>query len=232
MLTTPCIGSSLLPGVIAELADRHPGVRVDAAEQRRHDVEPAFPADGVVVAVLPALPHPLAPGLRERLLWREPMRVVVPPDHELARLGTARSRVDELVRGSRWSYRAAAAAEPEMLELLARRGLAAGPAGAGGLPRRRCWPWPGPGSAWAWLTRWPLAHARHRPALSCWTSTTPDLVREVAAYWYDVLTGTEGVGMRLLGEVLAGPAPTRGATGRAAGRSREPADRRGVRRRR
>ena len=61
VLTTPCIGGSLLPGVVAELADRHPGVRITLTEQSRDEVERSFPADGVAVAVLPTLPHPLRP---------------------------------------------------------------------------------------------------------------------------------------------------------------------------
>jgi DNA-binding transcriptional LysR family regulator len=97
VVTTCCIGSSLFPGVVAALADRHPGVRIALSELSRDDVEHRFPADGAVVGVLPTLSHPLALGLQERLLWREPIRLVVNPDHELARRGRAVS-VEELVR--------------------------------------------------------------------------------------------------------------------------------------
>ncbi len=197
VLTIPCIGSSLLPGVIAALVDRHPGVRITLTEQRRDEVEHGFPAEGAVVAVLPALAHPLAPGLHERLLWREPLQVVVHPDHELARLGTPVPS-DELARFP--LITCGSAAEPEMRELLARRGYPLTPrvlvdSPPSVLAMARTGVGVGVANAVA------VAYA-DTAGLVVLDVEDPDLVRDVAVYWFDVLTST-GVGaslLRLLGE--------------------------------
>ena len=70
--TTPCIGTALFPGVLAELADGTRACGSRCPSRAGTTSSGSFPADGVVVAVLPTLAHPLAPGLQERLLWREP----------------------------------------------------------------------------------------------------------------------------------------------------------------
>jgi DNA-binding transcriptional LysR family regulator len=84
VLTTPCIGAAVFPRVLADVLVEHPGARLTVGEQGASDVEQRFQGDGVVVAVLPALDQPLAPGMRERLLWREPILLVVPEGHPLA----------------------------------------------------------------------------------------------------------------------------------------------------
>ena len=135
MLTTPCIGAALFPGVLAGCAERHPGVRVALSEQSWHDVERRFLADSVVVAVLPRSRHPLPPGLHERLLWRERMQVVVPRRPRAGRaggpvpLGRAGARTRCVVCGCRGDV------EPEMLALLAERGSPCSP-GRPSTPRR------------------------------------------------------------------------------------------------
>ena len=101
VLTTPCIGTALLPGGARRAGRADPGVRVTLSEQSWHDVERRFLADGIVVAVLPTLPHPLAPGLREQVLWREPIRIVVPAGHELAQNGSASRPIGSC--STRWS---------------------------------------------------------------------------------------------------------------------------------
>lgn len=87
LLTTPCLGAAFLPALLSRPAAAHPGVRFEVLEDGRHDVERRFLDEGVVMAVLPTLAAPAAPGLRTRLLWREPVCAVVPADHRFARLG-------------------------------------------------------------------------------------------------------------------------------------------------
>ena len=205
VLTTPCIGSSLFPGVIAELADRHPGVRIALTEQSRDEVERTFPADGVVAAVLPTLPHPLPPGLRELLLWREPIRLVVNPDHELVRLDKP-VPVDELMRFP--LIVCGTAAEPEVRQLLAGCGYALAPRVLVDTPQSlaamaRIGAGVGIANAVA------VEHA-DAAGLVVLDVDDPELVREVAAYWYQELEST-AVGASLLRALRAAPAPA-GAT--------------------
>jgi DNA-binding transcriptional LysR family regulator len=207
VLTTPCIGTALFPGVIDALSRDHPGVRVMLAEQSWHDVERRFPADGVVVAVLPTLSHPLAPGLQERVLWRERVQVVVPVDHELADGGPVSP--ERLVRHPLIVAGTAAEAQAEVLGLLAAGGLAVQPRVTLDTPQSlvamaRAGAGVGVANAVA------LAHTDTRD-LVVLDVADPDFVREVAAYWYEVLVSTE-VGKALLRTVLDTPVP-RGAEG-------------------
>jgi DNA-binding transcriptional LysR family regulator len=205
VLTTPCIGVALFPGVLSELALAHPGVRLALSEQSSHDVERRFSADGVVVAVLPTLPHPLAPGLRERLLWRERIRMVVLPDHPLARGGAVPP--DQLVQHPLIVSGTSAEIEPELLPLLTARGLAVQPRACVDTPQTlvamaRAGVGVGVANAVA------LEHT-DTSGLVVVDLDDPDMVREVAAYWYEVLV-TTGVGKALLRTVLEAPVP-RGA---------------------
>jgi DNA-binding transcriptional LysR family regulator len=205
VVTTSCIGSSLFPGVVATLADRFPGVRITLCELSREDVEQGFPADGAVVGVLPTLAHPLAPGLQERLLWREPIRLVVNPFHELAGRSRAVS-VEELVGYP--LVLCGNAAEPELRALLAGRGLAMQtrvqvdtPQSLVGMARVGV----GIGVANAVA----LEHA-DTAGLVLLDIDDPDLIREVAVYWYESLTSTR-LGASLLETVLSARPPA-GAT--------------------
>ncbi|QJY48912.1 LysR family transcriptional regulator [Pseudonocardia broussonetiae] len=205
VLTTPCIGTALFPGVIEAMSRDHPGVRVTLAEQSRHDVERRFPADGVVVAVLPTLGHPLAPGLRERVLWRERMQIVVGADHPLA--GGGPVTPDRLVAHPLVVAGTAAEAPAEVLTLLAAAGLAVQPRVCVDAPQSlvamaRAGVGVGVANAVA------LQHADTR-GLVLRDVTAPDFVREVAAYWFEVLVSTD-VGRALLQTVLDAPLP-RGA---------------------
>jgi DNA-binding transcriptional LysR family regulator len=193
LLTTPCLGTAFLPAALAKLAAAHPGVRFEVLEDGRHDVERRFLDDGVALAVLPTLTAPAAPGLRERVLWSEPLRAVVPADHRFARDGGSVS-VDELVREPLVVAGASGDAMPEVLDLLARRGVVASVAATADCPDTVAALAAGAGDA---LVTVPLAD--------------PDLRRTVAAYWYDVLLGTE-LGRALHAEVL-GAAPPEGAVG-------------------
>jgi DNA-binding transcriptional LysR family regulator len=205
VLTTPCVGTALFPDVVATFADRYPGVRIVLSEQGREDVESSFPADGVVVAVLPTLAHPLAPRLRERLLWRERIRLAVHPDHELAQL-RAPVPVQELVRCR--LIVCGTAAEPELCQQLVARGQALTPAVVVDTPQSlvamaRVGVGVGVVNAVA-------LEGADTSGLVLLDVDDPDLVREVAAYWYDVLDST-GVGTFLLRAVLDAPPPP-GAT--------------------
>lgn len=209
VLTTPCIAGSLLPGVIATLADRHPDLRITLTEQSREELERSLPADGVVVAVLPTLAHPLAPGLHELLLWREPIRLAVNPDHELARWGKP-VPIDELVRFP--MIACATAGEPELRQRLAALGYGLSPRVLVDTPQAlvamaRVGMGVGVANAVA------LAHA-DTSGLVVLDIDDPDLVREVAAYWYDVLAGT-GIGAALLRTLREAPAPPGATVSRA-----------------
>jgi DNA-binding transcriptional LysR family regulator len=208
VVTTPCIGSALFPDVAAALADRHPGVRITLSEQNRDDIEHRFPADGVVVAVLPTLAHPLVPGLREQLLWREPLRLVVNPDHELARRGK-RVAVEELMRFP--LIVSGTAGEPELRQVLAARGYILTPRMIVDTPQ-----------SLIAMARVGLGVGVANAVAVEYADTSglvqldldePDLVREVAAYWFDVLVTTR-VGTALLRAVLDAPPPS-GATASA-----------------
>ena len=193
MLTTPCIGAALFPGCSPSCAERHPGVRVTLSEQSWHDVERRFlgrrrrrrrPADRWRTRS--------PPGLREQVLWREPIRVVVParPRARAGRLG--RSRRERLVQHPLVVSGTAAETEPEVLALLAARGLAVQPRAARRHPADAGGAWSEPASASGSPTRWRSTHA-DTTGLVVLDIDDPDMVREVAAYWYDVLLST-GVG--------------------------------------
>jgi DNA-binding transcriptional LysR family regulator len=203
VLTTPCIGAALFPAVLGKLLSDHPGVRLTISERGRHDVEQRFSADGVVIAVLPALDPPLAPGMRERLLWREPMQVVVHPAHEFAVRANPVLPADlvgqPLVIGD-----SSPDVEPEVLGLLAERGLAVRPRATVDSPQ----------SVVA-MARAGVAVGVLNAVAVGQTDTTgvvvldvddPDMVREVAVYWYDVLLSTP-VGEALHRIVLDVPMP-------------------------
>ena len=70
---------------------------------------------------LPTLEHPLPPGLREQVLWREGLRVVVPVDHALGALSSldtpALSTLPLVVTGASGSGR------PDVIELLGAGGV-------------------------------------------------------------------------------------------------------------
>jgi DNA-binding transcriptional LysR family regulator len=205
VLTTPCIGTALFPGVVEELTRAHPGVRLVLSEQNRHDVEHRFPTDGVVVAVLPTLAHPLAPGLQEEVLWRERVRVVVPVGHELTRGGPVTP--ERLVGHPLVITGAAGEARAEVLTLLAAGGLAVQPRVAVDTPQTlvavaRAGIGVGVANAVA------LEHL-DTGGLVVLDVDDPAFEREVAAYWYEVLVSTP-VGKVLLRTVLDAPVP-RGA---------------------
>ena len=211
VLTTPCIGAAFFPAILGDLARTHPGVRVSLVERMGVDLERRLLGNGPALAVLPRAAAPLPPGLRERVLWWEPLRVVVPVGHELDLAGgavsldalTARPLIvcgtqaetsldghatevlDQLVARGRAVQPRAAVDAPQTLIALVRAGVGVGVINAVAL---------GPID----LT-----------GLSVLAVDDPTVRRDVAAYWYDALT-TGGVGMELQRALLAAPPPPGG----------------------
>ena len=75
----------------------HPGVRVSLVERGGHRPRAAAARQRPGARRPPARPAPLPPGLRERVLWREPLQVVVPAGTSCDRAGG--SRVARRARG-------------------------------------------------------------------------------------------------------------------------------------
>lgn len=203
VLTTACIGPTLFPGVLARLAEELPGVRVTLSERGTADVDHRFAEDGIVVAVLPTLARPLAPGLQEQVLWRERLQVVLPAVHPLARSGAAVAAADlaalPLVVGAGHD-----GCDPEALVLLAAAGVTVAPGIVVDTPQTvaamvRAGVGVGVVNAVA-------AAGIDAAGLAVLDVDDPDLVREVAAYWYDVLV-TTGVGKLLHTAVLEAEVP-------------------------
>ena len=203
VLTTPSIGAVLLPGVLSGMLADHPQASVAVSERgwRNHDAEDL--ADGFAVAVVPTLPLPHVLGLREHLLWREPIRVVVPAGHELARAGEpvppARLVQHPLLIGGP-SLRS----EQEISSLLTARGLSAQPRARLDDPAtlvemvRH-----GVGVGVERATALETADTAELVVLDI---SDPDMVSDVAAYWYDALLATQ-LGRSLHQTLLGAPLP-------------------------
>jgi DNA-binding transcriptional LysR family regulator len=125
LVTTPCVGAALFPQVLARVTAERPGLRVELAERSWHEVERRFVADGSALAVLPRLDPASATGLREHVLWCEPLKVVVPVGHELTRGGAV--TFDRLVRSPLLVCRDYGDGNSEVLRALAGNGVVARP---------------------------------------------------------------------------------------------------------
>ena len=206
LITTPCVGATLFPQVLARVTSERPGLRVELAERSWQDGERRFLADGTALAVIPQLDPSTAAGLRERILWREPMKVVVSSRHELA--GTdGPVPLERLVRFPLLACRGLGEGDSEVLRLLTRRGVLAQPRVTADTPQ----------------TLTSLARADVGVAvlnavalapldltgLAVLDLDDPGPARLVAAYWTDVLLDTD-TGRRLHRAVLDAQVP-RGA---------------------
>jgi DNA-binding transcriptional LysR family regulator len=203
LITTPCVGTALIPQVLARVTAERPGLRVELAERSWHDVERRAVADGGAMAVLPRLDPSTATGLRERVLWRERLKVVVSGDHELAR-DVGPVPVERLVRCPLLVCRALGDGDSDLRRLLARRGMVAQPRVTADTP----------------LTLTSLARAGVGVAvvnavalapldltgLAVLELDEPEPSRVVAAYWNDVLLDTD-TGRRLHRAVVDAPVP-------------------------
>ena len=207
VLTTPCIGGAFFPDVIADLLVHHPQARVELSEHGWPDSARRHPADGFVLAVLPTLSHPQPPGMQERVLWREPIRAVLPPDHELARdrasggppLAPERLADQPLVISGM-----SMDAVPEIVTMLAARGLATAPRTTVDAPQtlvsmvRK-----GVGIG---IVNAVALEGTDTSGLAVLDFDDPDMIREVAAYWYDELL-TSHVGLSLHRRLFQAPLP-------------------------
>lgn len=203
LITTPCVGAALLPGVLARVTADRPGLHVELAERSWRDVERRIVADGAAMAVLPRLDEAAATGFRERVLWREALRVVVPVGHELTR-GGGPVPVEELLHSPLLVCRAAEGGDSEIVRLLAARGADVQPRATADTPRTL-----------ASLVRAGLGVAvlnavalppLDLTGLAVLDLDLPESERAVAAYWDDGLLGAEA-GRRLHRAVIEAPMP-------------------------
>jgi DNA-binding transcriptional LysR family regulator len=203
LITTACVGAALFPRVLARVTAERPGLRVELAERSWHDVERRFVADGAALAVLPQLDEPAAAGLRQRVLWRECLHVVVRDDHELA-LGGSLVTVDRLLRTPLLVCRASGDGESEFVRLLARRGVIAQPRVTADTPQTLV-SLARAGVGVAVVNSVALAPL-DLTGLTVLELDDPEPQRAVAAYWNDVLLDTDA-GRRLHRAVLEAPVP-------------------------
>jgi DNA-binding transcriptional LysR family regulator len=203
LITTPCVGAALFPRVLSRVTADRPGLRVELAERSWEDVERRFVADGAAMAVLPQLDEAAAAGLRQRVLWRESLKVVVRGDHELARDGGP-VPLDRLLRSPLLVCRAFGDGDSEVVRLVARRGLIAQPRVTADTPQTlvslaRA----GVGVA---VVNAVALEPLELSGLVVRDLDDPEPQRSVAAYWNDVLLDTE-MGRRLHRAVLEAPIP-------------------------
>jgi DNA-binding transcriptional LysR family regulator len=206
VLTTSCIGAAFFPRIFTDLVTRHPDVRLTLLENGLTDASAASALDGIAITVAPTLEHPLPPGLREQVLWREGLRVVVPVDHALGALSSldtpALSTLPLVVTGASGSGR------PDVIELLGAGGVTvASYTAVDTVPALLALVRAGLGVG----VLGSLAAENAATAdLAVLDVADSDLVREIAAYWYPALTITD-VG-RSLHDIVLGAALPKGVT--------------------
>jgi DNA-binding transcriptional LysR family regulator len=187
-------------------------MRVSLVERAGIDLERRLIGNGPTLAVLPRVVTSRPPGLRERLLWREPLRVVVPAGDELDRAGGPVS-LDALAGRPLIVGGTEADATPtspdghaaEVLDQLAARGRAVHPRAVVDTPQTLI----------ALVRAGVGIGVVNAVALGPFDRTglsvldDPTVRREVVGYWYDALT-SGGVGMELQRAVLAASPPPGG----------------------
>jgi len=207
ILTIPCIGSALFPDVLAETVRRQPEARFTLSERGFRDSEGSESAPDFALAVLPSLAHPHPAGYRERVLWTEPIRVLVPADHELAANDLAASpglTMQQLVRyplviSANWNTGGGTLAKisaqgfdlqrrvdvdaPATLVEMVRRGLGVGVRNAVAVEQSDL------------------------SGLTVLDIDDPRMHLEVAAYWSDMVLATE-IGRTLHGVLMEAPPPS------------------------
>jgi DNA-binding transcriptional LysR family regulator len=82
--TTPGIGATLFPGVLADILHRHPDATITLADRDCAPAETGSAPETTVLSLAPAFQaqHPQA---HRRVLWWERLQLLVPDDHEWAR---------------------------------------------------------------------------------------------------------------------------------------------------
>ncbi|MFI0421637.1 LysR family transcriptional regulator [Spongiactinospora sp. 9N601] len=81
----PSAGAAFVPAVLDRLARHSPAIKVVLVERATLELDSALTSGEIDVYLRPMTPPP-APPVRSRPLWREPLVVVHPPGHPLARL--------------------------------------------------------------------------------------------------------------------------------------------------
>lgn len=92
----PSASAAFLPDVLDRYSARYPGIDVKLLELGSIELEQAMVDGRVEVMLRPLTPPMSAQHVAHRLLWHEPLRAVVHPDHPFAQLAGPVS-VDELL---------------------------------------------------------------------------------------------------------------------------------------
>lgn len=203
--TTPGIGATLFPPVLVDVLDRFPDATVTLVERDRSAPDTEAPNDAALV-VAPADREP-PPAARRQVLWWEPLRILVPDEHELARSGApvAPCRLAEhrLVVGAT----AARALAPTMDGLADRGGVGRARVTVEAPPTLAAMVRSGLGLGVVNASSADLMDRAGLAVLPIDTSgEATTLGFEVVADWYDVLLESP-VGRALQEAVLTAPAP-------------------------
>jgi DNA-binding transcriptional LysR family regulator len=214
LLTTPGIGATVLPGVLAELAVDQPELQVELLEQGiPPDLERRFLAESIAMAVLPAARGRSGTRLREQVLWRERLVAVVPADHDLARAGPSVG-VAELARHPLVVCADGTGGDLELLRMLAELGVTAKLRATTGTPQTlvalvRA-------AVGAGVVGGVALPGLDLSGLAVRQIDEPVLAQPVAAYWNEALLET-CIGRRLHRAVTRAPAPDGAARGSGGG---------------
>src|SRR6478752_5466181 len=185
VLTTPCIGAALFPKVVGDLLAGHPNARVALSEHGWQEGERRHPAEGFVLAVVPA-DHELAQA-RSGAGAIEPARLAA---QKLVISGMTMSTVPQILltlgaRGLETVPRTTVDT-PQTLVTMVRAGVGIGVANAVGLENT------------------------DTTGLVVMDIDDPEMFREVAVYWYDELLSYD-VGQSLLRSVIQAQPPPGGS---------------------
>ncbi|WP_219416125.1 LysR family transcriptional regulator [Pseudonocardia nigra] len=82
----PSASAAFVPAVLQQAAAASPDVRVVLVERSTLELDEALAAGEVDLCLRPMSPPPARPSVHGHPLWQEPLVVLHPPDHPLARL--------------------------------------------------------------------------------------------------------------------------------------------------